>query len=83
MFNRATAPVVELTCDESSHLEPLVPLSVLSLDLGEAPAEGWAAHLINRGVVVELDDVGRPAVSRGDARLLIVERREAEERKAA
>ena len=60
--------------------EPLVPLSVLSLDLGEAPAEGWAAHLINRGVVVELDDIGRPAISRDDARLLITERRQAEER---
>jgi hypothetical protein len=79
---KSSAPVVELTCDESSHLEPLIPITTLALDLGEAPVEGWAAHLINRGVVVELDDVGRPAVSRGDARLLIVERREAEERKA-
>jgi hypothetical protein len=82
MMFKSSAPVVELTCDESSHLEPLIPITTLALDLGEAPVEGWAAHLINRGVVVELDDVGRPAVSRGDARLLIVERREAEERKA-
>jgi hypothetical protein len=78
-----TAPVTEPAPDvvASPPSQP-VPLSVLELDLGEAPAEGWAAHFINRGVAVELDDIGRPAISRGDARLLIIERREAEERKA-
>jgi len=79
---KSSAPVAEPAPDVKAPTEDPIPLSVIALDLGEAPAEGWAAHLINRGVVVGLDDVGRPAISRDDARLLIVERREAEERKA-
>jgi hypothetical protein len=82
MFNRATAPVVELTCDESSHLEPLIPLSVLSLDLGEAPAEGWSNFLAARGVDVVTDDLGRLAVTRDAARTLFDGHRADEERKA-
>jgi hypothetical protein len=83
MFNKATAAAtVAEPASDVEPFEPLIAITTLALDLGEAPAEGWAAHLINRGVLVELDDIGRPAVSRDDARLLISERREAEERKA-
>jgi hypothetical protein len=82
MMFRTSTPAAEPAPDVVAPADDGIPISLLALDLGEAPAEGWAAHLINRGVVVELDDIGRPAVSRGDARLLIIERREAEERKA-
>jgi hypothetical protein len=56
-----------------------VPLSVLSLDLPEPPA-GWTAYLNAKGVEVVDDDIGRPAVARADARMLIAEQREAEAR---
>jgi hypothetical protein len=52
----------------------LVPLSVLELDL-PAPGDGWAAHLAHRGVEIVLDDIGRAAVARSDARMLFAERR--------
>ena len=76
-----TAPVAEPAPGVMAPADDGIPISLLALDLGEAPAEGWAAHLINRGVVVELDDVGRPSVTRGDARMLIAERAEAEARR--
>jgi hypothetical protein len=60
--------------------EPPVPLSHLELDL-PAPVEGWAVFLAGRGVEVTLDDIGRMSVSRGDARQLLIEQREAEARK--
>ena len=59
-----------------------IPLSVLTLDLAEPPIEGWAAYLAGRGVELTLDDVGRLAVSRSDARMLLTEKREAEARRA-
>jgi hypothetical protein len=58
-----------------------VPLSVLELDLGQAPVGGWAAYLADRGVGLVLDDVGRLAVSRDDARALLTEKREEEQRR--
>jgi hypothetical protein len=60
----------------------LVPLSVLTLDLAEPPVGGWAAYLASRGVELTLDDLGRLAVSRSDARMLLAEKREAETRRA-
>jgi hypothetical protein len=57
-----------------------VPLSVLELDL-PAPAEGWHVYLAGRGVEVTLDDIGRAAISRADARQVFDERREAEARR--
>jgi hypothetical protein len=80
MFKPAPA-VVELTCDESSHLEPLVPLSVLSLDLDEPP-EGWASYLAARDIEVTLDDIGRMSIARVDARRLLTEKREREAEQA-
>jgi hypothetical protein len=58
--------------------EPVIPLSVLNLDLPE-PAGGWAAELERRGVVVFEDDLGRPAVDRATARALFAEHREQQE----
>jgi hypothetical protein len=63
--------------------EPLIPLSILELDL-PAPTNGWAAGLAELGIEVRLDDLGRACVARGDARRLFEERRaeqaEAEQR---
>jgi hypothetical protein len=57
----------------------LIPLSVLELDLA-APPLGWNVYLAGRGIAVVDDDIGRPAVARADARMLIAEQREAEAR---
>jgi len=62
-------------------LEQLVPLSVLQLDI-EQPTVGWAAHLADRSIEIVLDDLGRAAVARGDARRLFAEQRELEARRA-
>jgi hypothetical protein len=61
--------------------EPLIPLSVLALDLAEAPASGWAAFLAGQGISIEFDDVGRRAISRGDAKKLLDQQRQAEIRR--
>ena len=58
-----------------------VPLSLISLDL-PVPPGGWAAELAGRDVVVFLDDLGRPSVSRNDARDLFAAHRELEARQA-
>jgi hypothetical protein len=58
----------------------LIPLSVLQLDLDPPSVGGWAAYLADRGIAIVLDDIGRAAVSRQDAKMLIAERREAEAR---
>jgi hypothetical protein len=55
--------------------EPLIPLSVLALDL-EPPVEGWALFLGRRGITFKPDDLGRDAISRGDAKKLLDEKRE-------
>jgi hypothetical protein len=65
-----------------SEYEPLIPLSVLALDL-PAPAVGWHAHLAAKGIKVVGDDLGRDCVARGDARRLFDEKREHEVRQAA
>lgn len=60
-------------------MNELIPLSVLELDL-PAPTIGWAAGLAERGIAVVIDDIGRLAVSRADARALFEEKRAAEVR---
>jgi hypothetical protein len=79
MFHRkpeaVTAPPTHVDVDPP---EELIPLSVLALDL-PAPAD-WSAFLADRGVHIVLDDLGRSAVSRADARRLFDERRENEAR---
>ncbi len=57
----------------------LIALSVLELELA-APDAGWAAHLADRGISITIDDIGRAAVTRDDARRLFTEKREAETR---
>ena len=57
--------------------DELVPLSVLELDL-PAPVEGWTAYLADRDIRIVLDDLGRAAVARSDARQLFDENRERE-----
>jgi hypothetical protein len=59
--------------------EPFIPVSHLELDI-DAPGNGWAAYLSEKGINVVLDDLGRLAVSRADARRLFTERREAAEK---
>lgn len=51
-----------------------IPLSVLALDLAE-PGDGWTAYLAGRGIKTLSDDIGREAVSRGDAKVLLDEQR--------
>jgi hypothetical protein len=79
--NTATAEAGEIEQgDPHGDHADLVPLSHLSLDL-PAPAEGWPAYLSSRDIAVVTDDLGRQAVSRGDARRLFAEQREGEARK--
>jgi hypothetical protein len=75
---------VETVATPQTDVDPVeqpVPLSELERDL-PAPGVGWAAHLSDRGVQVVLDDLGRAAVARRDARLLFAESREAAALKA-
>ena len=58
-----------------------IPLSHLELDL-PVPTIGWLAYLGNVGIEILTDDVGRPAISRTDARMLIAEHHDNEVRKA-
>ena len=80
MFRTAAQPaaVTEAALDVKVPFE-LIPLSVLSLDL-EAPPIGWATELAARGVEIVLDDLGRPAIARADARQLFAEAAAAEVR---
>jgi hypothetical protein len=57
----------------------LIPLSVLELDLA-APPLVWNVYLAGRGIAVVDDDIGRPAVARANARMLVAEQGEAEAR---
>ena len=78
---KTSAPVAEPAPDvvASPPTEP-VPLSVLELDL-PAPTTGWLIELDRRHIPIILDDLGRRAISRDDARVLLAEQRENERRK--
>jgi hypothetical protein len=76
MFSKPTAPVEPAPA--VVHDVSPVPLVVLELSL-TAPVE-WAAFLGDRGMSIVIDDIGRPSVSRSDARQLLDEQREAEAR---
>jgi hypothetical protein len=67
------APIVTPPAD-------LVPISHLALDLPE-PSVGWLIELDRRHIDVLVDDIGRKAISRSDARGLLDERREDELRR--
>jgi hypothetical protein len=79
MFNKAAA--TEVPTMVGILPEPLIPLSVLSLDLDEPPI-GWVTYLGNIGVEILTDGLGRSAIAHNDARRLFDEHREAEARKA-
>ena len=72
-----TMPADDLVKTDQVMNDELVPLSVLELDL-PAPVEGWAAYLADRDIRIVLDDIGRAAVARSDARQLFDENRERE-----
>jgi hypothetical protein len=83
---RNTAPVaapaeVERDCAHGHNADPVVPLSVLALDLDSAPAEGWASYLADHGIAIAFDDLGRRCISREDARKLLEQQRLHEIRK--
>lgn len=73
-------PVIESAPDVIV-VADLIPISHLELDLSP-PVEGWAVYLADRRIEIVLDDIGRLSISRGNARRLFDERREAEARKA-
>jgi hypothetical protein len=56
----------------------LVPLSVLALDFGGVPPEGWPDFLGRKGIAFVGDDIGRDCVSRRDAQILLAEKRQNE-----
>jgi hypothetical protein len=74
-------PSPEFQSPEKETLKPseVIPLVVLKLSL--APPVEWAAFLADRGMSIIIDDIGRPSVSRSDARLLLTEQREAEKKR--
>jgi hypothetical protein len=57
----------------------LIALSEVELELGR-PTEGWAGFLSSRGISIVVDDIGRLAIARTDAKLLFVERAQVEAR---
>ena len=79
MFKTAS-PVAEPDSHDDVVPAELIPISYLQLDLPgpSASVGGWDGFLAAKGVEVMLDDIGRPAISRDDARMLITEKREAE-----
>jgi hypothetical protein len=76
MFHKPVDTVPALQADVVPPVD-LIPLSVLELDL-PTPGEGWSAFLADRSISITIDDIGRVAIARGDARLLFTERRESE-----
>jgi hypothetical protein len=72
-------PTAESTTQVVSDPSDLIPLSVLQLDLGEPPT-GWATHLADRDIEIVLDDFGRLAIARDNARRLFAEKHENEAR---
>ena len=59
--------------------EPLLPLSILALDL-DAPAGGWQHYLAEANIAIVTDDIGRDCIARGDAKRLFEEKRAAEQK---
>jgi hypothetical protein len=80
MFRTAPAPVAEPAPDVMVSAD-VIPLTHLALDLPEPPF-GWRAYLADRHIEIVLDDLGRSAVSRGDARRLFDEHHDDEALKA-
>jgi ParB-like chromosome segregation protein Spo0J len=51
----------------------LISLAERALSLDEPSPAGWDGYLAGRGIAVVVDDLGRPAITRGAARELITE----------
>jgi len=58
-----------------------IPLSHLELELGAAPLDNWDGYLSGLGIAMVLDDIGRKAIARPDARRLLSECEAAEVRR--
>jgi hypothetical protein len=80
MFRSTVTDTAESDRDKGA-LVDVIPLSHLELDLA-APVEGWTVFLAARGIEVTLDDIGRMAIARVDARQLLTEKREREAEQA-
>ena len=78
----SSVPAAVPTRDDVVPCDHPVPLTVLELDMGGTPSEGWGNFLAARGIAFRPDDLGRNSVSRGDARRLLDERRADELRRA-
>jgi PAS domain-containing protein len=76
----SNVPDTELAAHDVVDPSELVVLSVLQLDLEPPSTGGWDLYLAARGIPVIVDDIGRRAIFRADARLLITERQKAEQR---
>jgi hypothetical protein len=81
MFKTTSTPVIEPAPDVKVSADDPIPLSHLELDLDPPSAGGWTAFLNAKGIEVVVDDLGRKAISRSDARQLFDEHRAAEARK--
>jgi hypothetical protein len=73
-------PDTELATYDVTATPDLIALSVLALDLEPPSIGGWDAYLAGRGIEVTVDDIGRSAIRRADARQLFDERREGQAR---
>ncbi len=81
---RSTPPVIAgpTAHHDVAPSDDLVPLVVLELSLGEPGLGGWPLECARRGITIVEDDIGRPSVTRSDAKRLIAEKRADEARQA-
>jgi hypothetical protein len=79
MFRTNTAPVEagEIERRDPGPDHDLVPLSHLKLDLPDQ--SDWHAYLAGRNIEIVEDDLTRPAIARGAARMLLAEERQREQ----
>jgi hypothetical protein len=73
MFRSTPADAGAAPADDVMVPAELIPLSVLELDVDPPSVGGWRAFLAGRGVAVVVDNIGRDAVTRADARRLIAD----------
>jgi hypothetical protein len=82
MFRNVPAAEITETADDAVASADLIPLSVLALDFGGVPAEGWPAFLGRRAIAFVPDDIGRDSIRRSDAQMLLHEQRASQLRAA-
>jgi hypothetical protein len=78
---RNTIPAADVPVDApiDAHIDVTIPVSHIGLELPE-PVGGWAVYLTGRGIPILADDIGRPSISRADAKQLFAEQAEHERR---